>query len=97
MVIEDENLTDALRTVAHLAQAIALNGKPQLWTAAQIAEWMQLHEKTVRDRVVTAPTFPAPARPCGDTGERRWFDDEVIEWMRKNRGKMPRPRIRKAA
>lgn len=68
---------------------------PELWSAQNIADWMKLHEKTVRRTVISRPGFPLPVAPAGEEySERRWFSDEVIEWMRQCRASLPRARVR---
>jgi hypothetical protein len=75
---------------------------PTVWSADDIAEWLGLSAYTIKQAVVVRPGFPAVIQVTGaKEGQRRWFADEVIEWVRKNRGTLPasRPngRRRKAA
>ncbi|VVE58782.1 hypothetical protein PHO31112_05379 [Pandoraea horticolens] len=76
-----------------LVGVMALKKAPELWTAKDIAAWMGLSESTVALKVVSRPGFPSPVVPTGSSeAKRRWFGDEVIEWARMNRGRLPKGR-----
>jgi hypothetical protein len=80
-----------------LIETISLGANtPKLWTAAQVAAFFGVHEKTARSRIICRPGFPRPTAPCGDElSERRWFSDEVIEFARTHRAALPRARQRR--
>ena len=57
---------------------------PTLWTAKEIADWMQYKPEHVRKNIVTLPDFPRAFNPSGKLhGVKRWFADDVVDWARK--------------
>lgn len=54
-----------------------------LWTADDIAEFLTLAPRTVKEKLVHRPDFPAPLRLSSKV--KRWFRDEVIEWAMRQR------------
>jgi hypothetical protein len=58
-----------------------------LWTADMIATYLHLGVGTVRNRVLSHPTFPRAVRipTTDDGGGRRWPGKEVIAWALKHR------------
>lgn len=89
-------ITDLLERIA--AQLETRNA-PAVWDAKKIGAWLGLSEDTVSKKVVTREDFPEPHVPTGETfGRKVWFVDEVVQWARENRAKLPRRReSRKAA
>lgn len=65
---------------------------PTTWAVDDIGEWLGLSKFTTSQSVVTRPGFPEPIVPSGGCGQKRWFADEVVEWFRVNRGKVPKGR-----
>ena len=74
-----------------LIAAMRVKDAPALWEIDDICSWLKLSKTTVRVRVVTRKGFPDPveATAIGEKCMKRWFSDEVIEWARKNRGRLP--------
>lgn len=91
--MSDPTLTDVLKTVADLAEAIKNKGRPELWTTQQIAAWWGVHENTVYREAVCREDFPK-AIQISDTGTKRWVADEIVQWFLQHRAKVAR---RKAA
>lgn len=56
-----------------------------LWKADDIADYLKLSLATVRNRVVTNPTFPAAVTipTTEEGGSRRWVAKEVKAWATK--------------
>jgi hypothetical protein len=84
----------ALRAcIDRLSEAFGRRNLPKLWTATDVSLFFQVNEKTAREKIVTLPGFPEPVGPTmAPGGERRWFDDEVVEFARDHRVGLPRPR-----
>ena len=55
-----------------------------------IADLLQVAPKTVRDRIVHKPDFPAPAIVAGPR-TRRWLRADVIAWATPAARKSPQP------
>ena len=55
-----------------------VNLDAELWTTAEIAEFLRLSVKHVQDRVTHDPTFPKARRVMGS---RRWVAQEIREWV----------------
>jgi hypothetical protein len=86
--------------VAELLERIAAQletrGAPAVWDAKRIGAWLGLSEDTVSKKVVTRGDFPAPHVPTGEMfGRKVWFADEVVQWARENRAKLPKRRERR--
>ncbi|WP_197337912.1 hypothetical protein [Ralstonia solanacearum] len=83
-----EELTRLVSDLRRVLQAVPLSD--QLWDAAAIGDWMGLSAETITDAVVVREGFPKPVQPtAARQGKRLWFADEVIEWARANRGRLP--------
>ena len=54
-----------------------------LWSAADIAEYLRVTPRQVRERIVKDDTFPsAMKRKCGTTtSHARWRARDVIDWV----------------
>jgi len=61
----------------------AANDLPVIWSSKDIAAYLGLSDATVRRTVVTHPKFPKPLP--GAVRQRRWFRDEVLEFMQDRR------------
>lgn len=85
---QQDLLLQLSKNVAEIARSLKFKGAPRLWTIADIAEWLDLSEITVKARVIKRQGFPAPVAPTGhaDKARKRWFADEVIRWARHDRG-----------
>ena len=60
----------------------------ELWTTAEIAEFLRLSPGWVRDSVVHEPSFPKPTRlPQAGRGRRRnrWIRSDVEAWALRHR------------
>lgn len=93
---------ELLQRIEALVIKLEKGNAPAIWSAKDIAEWLDLSEYTIKQSVVVRPGFPVPILATGaKDGQKRWFADEVIDWVRRNRGILPtaRPngRRRKAA
>jgi predicted DNA-binding transcriptional regulator AlpA len=82
--------SELLQRVNELLVKLEKGNAPTIWSKDDIAEWLGMSDSTVRKVVVVRPGFPAPIMATGaKEGQKRWFADEVIEWVRKNRGTLP--------
>lgn len=61
----------------------------EAWTAEQVAEYLSVCTRQVKERYATADGFPRPRRlpSNGSKGHLRWRAGEVIEWFRSNGSK----------
>lgn len=60
---------------------------PELWSLEKMGEWMGVSEATAR-RMAAQPGFPEPIVPGFQKGKntlKRWFSNEVVEWLSRNR------------
>ena len=91
--VTPEDFARLLSDLRNVLQAVPVSD--QLWDAAAIGNWMGLSPDTVADAVVVREGFPAPVQPTDARhGKRLWFADEVIQWARANRGRLPKGRGR---
>ncbi|WP_162898939.1 hypothetical protein [Ralstonia solanacearum] len=89
-----EEFVHLVSELRRLLQSVPLSN--QLWGAAAIADWMGLSAETVAEAVVVRDGFPKPVQPTAARhGKRLWFADEVIQWARVNRGRLPSGRGRR--
>ena len=51
---------------------------PEIWTAADIAQWLKLSQRHVAERLVHEVNFPQPI--LGARRKQRWLRDEVVQW-----------------
>lgn len=51
----------------------------ELWTTSDIAKFLRMSVRQVRDRVTHLPDFPKARVICGS---KRWVASEVREWLR---------------
>ncbi|MDO3614859.1 hypothetical protein Q3O97_03240 [Ralstonia pseudosolanacearum] len=92
--VTPEEFARLVAELGRLLQAVPL--PDQLWDAATIADWMGLSAETVAEAVVVRDGFPKPVQPtAARQGKRLWFADEVIQWARANRGRLPTGRGRR--
>ncbi len=61
----------------------AANDVPDLWGLDDIASYLGKARATIARTVVTHPRFPKPLP--GSRQNRRWFKDEVIDYLRERR------------
>jgi predicted DNA-binding transcriptional regulator AlpA len=54
---------------------------PEIITVKDIAKMLGLHPGHVRDRMVQAPTFPAPIPFCNRP--KKWIAEDVIRWLKR--------------
>ena len=72
-----------MELLASIATAVTIPEESRLWTASDIAQYLSMGKRTVAEKLVFTPGFPAPV----DIGSRRWYMQDVIEWARKRKGK----------
>lgn len=74
-----------------LEQLILVLSKPvvapedELWSASQVADYLGLAYRTVRETYIHRPGFPQPVAFPNDTGakpELRWLAIEVKAWVK---------------
>lgn len=88
---ETSSIITAIQAITRGAHDTQVPLADRLWTSVNIAEYLGLSSHTVRQKVVSRPGFPAPVALLG----KRWFAGEVIDWCKKNSGRMPSGRNRK--
>ena len=55
----------------------------KLWTAQQVAEFLQVAPRTVKEKYRNRPDFP---RPCMiSTKKLRWDADEIVSFVKSSR------------
>lgn len=54
----------------------------QWWSTTKIAEFLDIGERQVRDRITKDPSFPNARKPrlTSHVGQPRWKSTEVIAW-----------------
>lgn len=72
-----------MELLASIATAVTIPEESRLWTSADIAQYLSMGKRTVAEKLVFTPGFPAPV----DIGSRRWYMRDVIEWARKRKAK----------
>ncbi|WP_374424587.1 hypothetical protein [Chromobacterium sp.] len=91
--MENEVLQRLEQRIDALVISLEKGNAPAIWSADDIAEWLDLSVFTIKQSVVARPGFPNAILATGaKSGQKRWFADEVIEWVRKNRGTLPAAR-----
>lgn len=82
---ESNTLQSVLHQLQRLADAQEKNGfmNKELWSVAEIAEYMDLSPKSVSNLVTKHKTFPKCRNVL--TGGRRWYSKEVRAWVEKQR------------
>lgn len=60
-----------------------MSNNESLWTAAEIADYLNLSKSSVHGRIICKPDFP-PAIKL-PSGGRRWVPAEVRSWALKRR------------
>ncbi len=93
METNKDPITPILERLDMIIQAQSLPLNDTLWSVEDIARWSQLSASTVSQHVITRDDFPAHAFLTGRKvgANRRYFAAEVIDYVRRNRGKLPRP------
>lgn len=81
-------LTEATRRSASLQ---ATSKAPELWSEDDIATWLEVSITSVK-RMAARPGFPEPFCPVSTDASKRYFADEVIEFVRLNKGNVPSKR-----
>jgi len=59
----------------------------ELWRADEIANYLKVSKKTVQNRVLNSPSFPAARLLdiCGNKNPiRRWVPKEVMTWANRH-------------
>ncbi|MAU41015.1 MAG: hypothetical protein CMF31_05265 [Kordiimonas sp.] len=80
-------IRDELRAANEAAQTTARQNA-EMWTLADIGEYMALSVSSVRSRVITHKTFPTAVRlPISEKGQgqRLWLSKEVKAWILRHR------------
>ena len=55
-----------------------------IWSSAEVGEYLKMDSKKVMERIVILPGLPQPIRiptMSGGKGHPRWKAREVIEWV----------------
>lgn len=55
----------------------------KLWTAAEIADYLNLSKSSVQSRIICKPDFPKAVKL--PSGGRRWVPEEVKKWALSHR------------
>lgn len=74
----DQAMIEAIRQVAQIPT------DRRLWSLATIANYAELSESHVAQKVVCKPAFPRPIRLDG-SGHPRWLAGEVMAYFEANR------------
>jgi hypothetical protein len=83
MQVDLESLVSILQRQTH---PIVPAGS-ELWTADDIAEYLRMNSRQVKERVVPVPGFPQAIWIPSTTGRRgqpRWKRSEVIDWAERH-------------
>jgi predicted DNA-binding transcriptional regulator AlpA len=63
---------------ANLAAASSTPWSQVLWSMEEVAQYMGLRPRTVRENIACRPDFPKPTRLSNSL---RWYAAEVAEWV----------------
>jgi predicted DNA-binding transcriptional regulator AlpA len=81
-ILPHETLTEILNVLRAQNQQ-----QKELWTTADIEQFMTLSKSTVQQRIIASAGFPAPVRlPTSDgLGGKRWVAKEIKQWVLRHR------------
>lgn len=82
------DMIEALLRSSHPTPLAPVPSGEVLWTAEDIARHLSVSQRTVGEKYAPLPGFPRPVRLGG--GVRRWYMEEVLEWVASTR--QPKPR-----
>lgn len=74
--------TNLLEDIAAALRGRGIPWEKKLWSTADIAQHLNLAQRTVSERIVCLPSFPAPTKVGGSF---RWYAAEVCEWIEEQR------------
>jgi len=94
------NLSDVLIELRNIKTVLNNNAQGldyQVWTIADIADWLKLSQSYVRQKVIYYSDFPPPL----DTKKikalkLRWFAKDVVAWAGKNEFNLPNTKKRRS-
>lgn len=80
-------LADRLDQIEALIRAPQAPTDQRLWTADDIASHLSVSPRTVGEKYAPLPGFPRPVRLGG--GVRRWYMEEILDWVASTRQLRP--------
>jgi predicted DNA-binding transcriptional regulator AlpA len=66
---------------------LAIPFEHRIWNTLDIAEHMKLEYSTVRDTIITKPSFPKPVRKASGRAKATFYAAEVVAWIENERSK----------
>lgn len=67
--------------IRRIVAEVTIPDDKRLWTAEDIAQYLQLSPRTVSEKLAMQPGFPKPLK----LGVKRWYMVEVLAWAKRNR------------
>lgn len=84
-----EKLDELIAAVLNTKLKPSIDIDIQLWSTADIAEYLNISYKYTSEYIVTHHSFPQAIRLPTKSGERnghpRWYASDVIEWVRNHK------------
>jgi len=84
IIMTQSDLAALVRSAANAAADLVVSRMAQnsgIWTAKQVAEYLQVSAYTLAHEWAYRPGFPAALRfGDGPKAKRRWRQEEIIEW-----------------
>lgn len=67
--------------IRRIVTEVTIPDEQRLWTAEDIAQYLNMAPRTVAEKLAARPDFPKPL----NLGVKRWYMVEVLAWARKTR------------
>lgn len=67
--------------IRRIVAEVTIPDAARLWTAEDVAQYLQMSPRTVSEKLAMDPRFPRAL----NLGVKRWYMAEVIEWAKRSR------------
>lgn len=67
--------------IRRIVADVTIPDEARLWSAEDIAQYLQMSPRTVSEKLSMSPRFPRALK----LGVKRWYMVEVLAWAKKNR------------
>jgi len=91
--------TETKALIAAINELVAQLKKPktalqdELWDRRTIAEYLHVAQPTLEKSILPRPDFPVPFQPVqAIQGKKLWFAKDIIQWVKSNKGRLPKGR-----